>query len=433
MIKNTMPFTAALTAVFAAVTSISASAVLAQPAGDTEATLTVVQWANDQIISSTNNAIERFAERYPNVTIETQYVPIGGGSWGDYSNAFLNSVAAGDAPDIIASAIEGFAEIASTGLLVDLETVFAADPHAEEVMAGIDPNLMDGMRTRPTGELNFFPTEWNNIVMFYNQDMFDAAGLDYPAADWTWDDFLAAAEVLTLRDDNGNITQYGYIVPGFNFGLQPWFLTNNASILDEDWREPTVTTPEYRESLQFLHDLVHVHEVAPTYEGGVGSERFAAGQVAMFSAGHWPVPQFIASGLENVGVQHMPQNRVQTTVFGIGGLAIVNQSAHQDLAWEFIKEMTGDIYQQELADSMRSIPSARRQATHPSYTAWPENSEIFYETAATAIPVPSPPNFAQVQEIFERHMSAYMANDQDLDTTISQLDRELQRAMSRAY
>ncbi|WP_421726071.1 ABC transporter substrate-binding protein [Bauldia sp.] len=417
----------------AAATFLSAGAAMAQPPSDVEANLKIVQWVNDQIIASTNSAIERFAEKYPNVTIETQYVPVTGGAWGEYINAFLNQMAAGDTPDIVAVAIEGFAEIASKGVVIDLEELTAADPHAAEVMEGIEANLLDGMRTRPTGELNFFPTEWNNIVMYYNKDMFDEAGIAYPEADWTWDDFLETAKALTKTDADGNVTQFGYVVSGAHFSLQPWLFTNNASILDENWREPTVTTPEFRESLQFLHDLINVHRVAPTHEGGHGTEKFVASQAAMVAAGHWPVPEMMEAGLENVGVQHMPQNKRQATVFGIGGLAITMDSPNKELAWEFIKEMTGDEYQQELADSMRSIPSARAQATDPEWTAWPDNSEIFYETAATAIAVPSPPNFAEVQEIFQRHLNAYMNEDQDLDTTISQMDRELQRSMSRAY
>lgn len=421
------------TIVIAAITSLLARAAAAQPASDIEANLKVVQWVSDQIIASTEKATERFAEKYPNVTIEAQFVPVTGGAWGDYINAIFNQIAGGDTPDVIAIAIEGFAELASRDLLIDLEELAAGDPQFNEVLSGIDANLLDGMRTRPTGVLNFFPTEWNNVIMYYNEDMFDAAGLPYPEADWTWDEFLETAKALTLTDENGNNTQFGFAVSGSNFTQQPWFLTNDASVLDEEWREPTVDTPQFRESIAFLHSLIHEHGVAPAYENGHQTDKFAARQVAMVAAGHWPVREFIEAGLENIGVQHMPQRTRQATVFGIGGLAITRQSEHKELAWEFIKEMTGDEYQQELADSNISIPSARRFATTAEWTAFPENAEIFYETAATAIPVPSPPNFAQVQEIVGRHLSAYMANEQDLEETISGMDRELQRSMDRAY
>lgn len=419
-----------------AATFLITTSAYAQVVSEQEATLKVFQWVNQQMIDSTEKATIRFKEKYPNVTIETQFIPLTEGGWGEYNNTLLNEVAAGKPPDIFAAAIEGFAEVASKDVLLDLEVVAGQDPDVETVLAGIDPNLLDGMRTRPSGVLNFFPTEWNNIVMYYNKDLFDAAGIDYPSPDWTWQEFVETAKALTISDDSGNITQFGYFVPGFNFGLQPWLFTNDAAVLDDEWRESTVTTPEFRETLQFLFDLIHVHMVAPAFEGGhgaVGDNKFVAGQVAMFSAGHWPLPEIIAGGLTNVGVQHMPKNTRTATVYGIGGLSITKFAEHPDIAWAFIKEMTGDQYQQELADSMRSIPTARRFATTDEWTAFPDNSHIFYETAATAIAVPSPPNFAQVENIFLRHLDAYLNDNQDLDTTISQMDRELSRAMSRAY
>lgn len=408
-----------------------AQAAVAQPASDTTATLTVFQWINPQIIESTDRAIKRFKERYPNVTVETQFVPQP--TWGEYNSAMLNQVASGKTPDIFASAIEGFSEIASKGILRDLTKVIASDPDAQKVLGDIDANLLEGMKTRPSGELNFFPTEWNNIVVYYNKDMFDKAGLSYPADNWTWEDFRADAAALTVRDANGNVTQYGYFVPGFNFGLQPWFMTNGAGVLDADWRLPTVDTPQFAESLQFLHDLIHVDASAPAFETGVGGEKFVAGQVAMFSAGHWPIPEIIASGMTNVGVQIMPIKKVATTVFGIGGLSITKASPNPELAWEFIKEMTGPEYQQELADSLRSIPSSRSVATTPKYLSFPDNAQIFYGSAATALPVPAPPNFAQVEEIFMRHVGAYLSDNQDLATTIAELKRELDRSMAKAY
>ena len=47
-------------------------------------------------------------------------------------------------------------------------------------------------------------------VMFYNQDLFTAAGIAAPAPGWTWDDWLAKAKQLTVRsNDSDTISQYG--------------------------------------------------------------------------------------------------------------------------------------------------------------------------------------------------------------------------------
>ncbi len=110
------------------------------------------------------------------------------------------AIPTGDTPDIMFSAIEGFAETANRGLLRDLGPIIDADPTAKAVLDELDPNLLDGMRTRSTGQLNFFPTEWNNIVVYYNKDMFDKAGVAYPADDWSWADFRETAKKLTTSD-----------------------------------------------------------------------------------------------------------------------------------------------------------------------------------------------------------------------------------------
>ena len=411
--------------------SIVGTSAMAEVDPDITATLQVYQWINPVMIESTDTAIARFKERFPNVTIDPQFVPQP--TWGEYITGLLNQSASGDTPDIIASAIEGFAEISSSGIVRNLSDVIAADPNAQAVLSEIDPNLVDGIRTRPDGTLNFFPTQWNNIVVYYNMDLFDEAGVAYPSDDWTWEDFRETARALTKQDDNGNTVQYGYAVPGFNFGLQPWFLTNATSILDADWRESIVDDPKFRETLQFLHAMIHEDGSAPSFELGVHDDKFVAGQVAMFSAGRWPAPSIVEAGMENVGIQIMPIGEVEATVFGIGGLAISSETEHPELAWEFVKEMTSEAYQQEMADGGRSIPSWRRFATTPEWTAFPANGKLFYETASTAQAVVSPPNFSQVGEIVMRHVGAYLTDNQDIDTTIEEMHSELERSMSRAY
>ncbi|MGI9294156.1 MAG: extracellular solute-binding protein, partial [Pseudomonadales bacterium] len=315
----------------------------------------------------------------------------------------------------------------------NLDDVVAENPSAAATFDEIEPNLMAGMRSRRSNELNYFPTEWNNIVVYYNMDMFDEAGLEYPADDWTWEDFRKTAKSLTVKDDSGNTTRFGFALPGGNFGLQPWLLTNNTGYLDSTWTAVTVTTPEFRESLQFMHDLIHVDGSTAGFEmTGYQDDKLAAGLIAMSTAGHWPVPGLRKAGNERIGVANFPRNKSTSTVFGIGGVGVTKVSENRDLAWEFVQELTGEEYQQELADSNVSIPSWRRFATTEEWIAWPNNAEIFYASAASAIPVPSPGNFAEMEKIFMRNLESYLTNNQDLDTTIETMNSEMNRSMKRA-
>jgi multiple sugar transport system substrate-binding protein len=415
---------------FAVLAALIVSAASAAPPSDTAATLKIYQRTNQSIVAVTEAAIKRFNASYPKVKVEMQWQPLG--SWGEYISGFLNQAAAGNAPDIYEVAIEGFSAVASKGLFVPLDELIARDPAAKKLLADIDPNLLAGMSYGTGGKLYFFPTSWNSVVVFYNKDLFDQAGVAYPNAEWTWDDFLKAAKALTKRGADGRPTQYGYFVPGYNFGLTPWLLTNDTDKLKNHWHESNVKDPRFRESLQFLHDLIHVHRVAPGFEKGVGDAQFAARQVAMFSAGHWPVPTLLASGMKNVGVQTMPAKLRKTTVFGVGGLGITRSSRNPELAWELIKELTGPVAQKMYADTGRNVPALRSAAADAGFLKFPGNARLFYASAASAIPIASPSNFSEVEDIFMRNVDLYLTDNAKLDEMLERLDAELTRAMRRA-
>jgi multiple sugar transport system substrate-binding protein len=210
-------------------------------------------------------------------------------------------------------------------------------------------------------------------------------------------------------------------------------MTNNAGYLDLSWTEVTVKQPEFRESLQFMHDLIHVDGSTSTFQIPAGQdENFSAGLLAMFTSGHWIVPTLRSSDIERIGVVKVPRKKSGSTVFGIGAIGITSLSENPDLAWEFLQEMVGEEFQQELAASAVSVPAWQRYATTEEWTAWPANSKVFYETAEDAIAVPSPENYAELDGIFMRNLEAFLNNQQDLDTAIDNMDKEMTRAMKRA-
>lgn len=406
---------------------ISASVFAAAPSKDIKATIKVFRWGSDADIGQVEAATARFKKRFPNVEVVIQY----GNSnpWADYINQFMNIVASGDAPDICTMPIEGVATVASRVPLVDLEELLTGNAEAQKMLADVEPNILNGLRWN--GKLHFFPTEWNNVIIYYNVDMFNEAGVPLPSSDWTWADFLDAATKLTKRDASGHATRYGLFLSGANFTLSPWFMTNDTGVLTPDWHQHNVRDPKFAETLKFLYDLINTHKVAPAFaKNDVGIGAFASGSVAMFAAGRWPTPDILDSKV-NFDIQYFPQNRKQVTVYGIGGNSILKSTKNPELAWEYVKEISGYDFQSELAKSYRQIPSLKSIATMPDQVNVPKNGTIFYDSAATALPIASPPNFATVEDIFIRYLDAYLTGNETLEKTIDGLDRELTRAMSR--
>jgi len=403
-------------------------AFAAPPPADTRAVLNVFRPATDADIQLMNHAIARFKPRYPSVEIKVQYVSVN--PWGEYINQFMNAMGSGENVDIVSMPTEGASTLGSRKLLIDLSEYLAADPAGKEVLADVEPNLLTALRYN--GVQGLFPTEWNTVTVFYNTDMFQEAGLPPPAPEWTWDDLLATAQKLTKRDAAGRVTQYGYVIPGGQFALSTWMLTNATDRLSADGKQSNVRDPKFRETLEFLHDLIHKHKVSPAFaRNDYGYGPFVAKQAAMLSSTHPVVRILREAKFTSIDVVNPPRRRTDTMICGALGIGMTQATKNPALAWEFMKVLFDKEAQEELAANVRSIPSRRSAASLPVWLATPKHAEIFYGAAAKAKPLFAPPNFAQVEEIMMRHIEAYLTANQDIGRTIDGMDEEISRAMAR--
>ena len=73
-------------------------------------------------------------------------------------------------------------------------------------------------KSRINGEIRVLPTTLQFSWIYYDKKLFDEAGVAYPEPGWSWDDFLATARALTIRD-GGEVTQWGFVDPYNDIGL----------------------------------------------------------------------------------------------------------------------------------------------------------------------------------------------------------------------
>lgn len=217
--------------------------------------------------------VSAFEAENPNVTIDVQTA-----SYDDYFTQLQTRVAGGDAPDTFELNYENFVTYAEAGTLLDLTTA-AGDaldpsvfyPRAYEVFA------QDGIQYG-------LPETFSNVVLFYNKDLFDAAGLDYPTADWTWADEQAAAEALTDADAG----VWGTFQPVSFFEYFKVLAQNGGEFFTEDGTDVAFDTPEGVEAAEWLLDKVGT--IMPT-EADMGGQddatMFKSSQLAMWHNGIW--------------------------------------------------------------------------------------------------------------------------------------------------
>jgi multiple sugar transport system substrate-binding protein len=139
-------------------------------------------------------------------------------SGSEYRTRLATEFAAGNPPDVTLMNYRRYAAFAANDLLEPLGPYLANS----ELIQPEDfyPITIDAFTW--DGVITCIPQNISSLVVYYNQDLFDAAGVAYPTADWTWDDFVKTAVALT-KDTNGDgtIDQYGAGIEPHSTGWPP--------------------------------------------------------------------------------------------------------------------------------------------------------------------------------------------------------------------
>lgn len=218
------------------------------------------------------------------------------------------------------------------------------------------------------GEFYAVPTKQEIYVVFYNKDLFDAAGLDYPKAPWTWDDMIATAEKLS--DPSNGI--YGLYLDRYG---APWgFLTgrqNDIPLYKEDGTA-NFDDPRMVEAVQLILDLDQ-KKIAMPYEevlaGGASWNYYAiiGGKVGMYTS-----LNFMTRELNNVdnygrtwryGVVAMPTAGEKIDLANISYAGMNKNAKHPEAAATYLAWIGQNQWKYEKGIPALATLSAEDQAT----------------------------------------------------------------------
>lgn len=214
--------------------------------------------------------VDAFEAENENVTVEVTTLP-----YADYFTALQTDLAGGTVSDVFDIELANYASYQESGVLAPLEGV---DTSVYQT------SLAESYAT--DGTQYALPTSFSNVVLYYNADLFDAAGLEYPTADWTWEDEKAAAEKLT--DVGAGV--WGDYQPITYNEFYKVLAQAGGEFLSEDGSSVAFNSPEGIRAAQWLVDKTGT--TMPTAEQGAGtpdfdSTLFADGKLAMWHTGIW--------------------------------------------------------------------------------------------------------------------------------------------------
>lgn len=341
-------------------TALAAS--LAAGAAQAQTAITYSLWGSPQEGVAWEAIATAFEAEHPDIDVTIELA-----DWDSYWEKLRVQMAGGAPPDVFAMDAPLYLDWQSRGVLLDLQPYLDAEP---ELLEGVYPITLEAYRT-PEGIFGL-PRDFQTIVLYYNKDMFDAAGLAYPDDTWTWEDLRENAAALTLDKDGDGITdQWGYWAEVYD--MEPLWgslvQSYGGEVVDAEAGTTLIGSPEAAQAFQLVSDMWLTDESMPTEQQleQYGWDGFLAGVAAMGLSGHWSVPEYseVPFAWDIAPMPMGPAGRV--TGVNSAGFVIAKDSPNPDAAWAFVRYAFGEAGQTELARVGLAIPVRESVATGPAY------------------------------------------------------------------
>ncbi len=362
-------------------------------------TLTFSMWAgSDAENEALKTLVALVEEENPDIRLELETAP-----FNDYWTKLAAQASGGSEACILG--VQSPRTTSIQGLLRPLDD--ASLEAAGIDLAEFDPSIVEA--TSVGGEQMAVPYDLGPLIVFYNADAFTAAGLDAPAADWTVEDFTAAAAALS---GDGS---YGYAINPSLDTTTAWSLTlaGDQGVAEDGTLQ--MDSPAMVEAVEFLQGLVaegSSPQLPATSDSYNALNSFVAGDSAMAVDGPWQLAYVAEQVGFEFGVATIPAgpDGTSTPVAG-SGYGVSASCAYPEEALRAIATLTGPEAQTALAEMGRAYPA--RVAEQPSY--FHGEFEVAEETLSSAgesgQPLRSTANFTQVNTLFNQYAVSALNGD----------------------
>lgn len=344
-----------------AATAPAASAATAPPSTQApaaqKATITLATWAGADESKELQAVIDKVNAAATDFQIVHQSIPA------DYYTKVQTMIAGNTAPDLMWLSQEYVANYADSGAIMDITSQVAR--LSDMPAAKLDDYYPGSLAVaKYAGKLYGLPWIAQPVVLYYNPDMFQKAGIKPPDESWTWDTFKDAAKKLTIKDASGNVTQYGTSFNGWP-PIHMFIWQAGGEVIAPDLKSSPVDSPEAIQGEQFYADIIYNPDYAVPEavikEQGFG-EMAKAGKVAMFFGG--------AADDLDYAYQKDPKNaklvmalvpkgpKDRTTFAWTAITAVSTQTKNPDLAVKAMVALTDGIHHWKVLAPRKSLASA---------------------------------------------------------------------------
>lgn len=295
---------------------------------DGKVKLRFASWDNAEDLDTQQKLVDSFNESHDDIEVMLE-------AYGDeYDTKISAGMGSGDTPDVMYM----WDFPAYSGGLEPLGS------YIEEEGEGYKANFYEELWPYNSIEEDVFgiPVGFTTHCLYYNKDIFDQAGLEYPGEDWTWDDVEKASKTITEKVEGTKGLAFPMKPDPYDFEMYFW--SNGSSYIDKDGNlEGALNSDKSIKALDTFQKM-QKDEIAVATEKN-GTDEMRNGKAAMFVYGSWAIGTFQEDGM-NFGVTTIPSyagaEQKSVSILSSSGISMSKDSKNKEEAWEFIKYWTSE-------------------------------------------------------------------------------------------
>lgn len=377
---------------------------------------------------------EAYEAEHPNITIEL--VDLGSA---DYTTVLATELSgSGTDFDIVTiKEVNGYATLVSKNTLEPLDAYIDA--------AGIDLSQYGGIAEQVTvdGQLYELPFRNDTWVIYYNKDLFDAAGVDYPSNDMTFEEYDALAR--EVADTTFGSQVYGSYFHTWRSPVQLFgTLDGEHTILDGNY---DFMKPYYEAILAEEDDQICRKYADLSAEGLHYSAAFSGGDIAMLNMGSWFISTMItklqsgeydSSLCGNWGIATYPHPEgveAGSTIGTVTGISVTSASDHKQEAFDFVAWISGEEGSKVMAETGNFPAMLNDDIINviAGLEGFPtdEASKEALKTTHVYMEVPYAENISAVTDILDTYHKSIMNREMSIDDGIAAMNEEVSKVLEQ--
>jgi len=378
-----------------------------------DSTIVVDMWSGSESDTEALEAQIAFAqEQNPDITIKLQTAP-----WSDFFTKLTTNMASGNMACVtgmsgaqLGGYTAGFRELSD-------EDLATAGLDKADFTPGSDGILSFG------GKLYGMPFDVSAMLVFYNQDMLDAAGVAAPEIGWTVEDFEQTATAATTDGKYGFAMGMG----GYQWLSMPMTYSGTQPATEKGVLE--IDAPAFVEGAEWYAglatDLKVAAPVASASDTGWGENQYVGENAAMAVDGTWNAVSYLNNDAGfTAGMVPLPAgaNGGSSPVLG-SGYGISKECENPEAALKVMGSLLGADAQDYIASSGRSYPA--RTASQPLYFESIDEQyrdqvqAVFEDAFANTVPLYMTDNWAKLEAYLTPNLVSVYNGDLEMSQLLS--------------